>query len=435
MKKIASVTLLLLLFAQTAAASTPIKPPVQIERGRTFQIDVPKYEFESIEGTFGDKDIKFYEVEREPKWDEYLSRAEFLKLLFDNYDFDQISTKLYKEFPDVSDENQFKSYIQKAHALGIIDGYEDGNFGPYDPISRAHIAKILVEAFDPEEKLTEDEDFNDVSPDDWHYEYVNRAVKAEYFKGYPGYAPNYNALMRPDRVINYDEAEIVITRAAAPEEFIKIENKAYFRGYVGVHRTAETGSTSLKIITDTNDDYKVKVLNRRYPTEYIQLTPSKNELFASDKIDTTWDLINTAKSSSNPEQLWEDEFIIPTDGILTLGFGDTIYINGAFSGSHFGLDYANAVGTPIYASNTGIVTLAEETMSYGNTVVIDHGQNVFTMYLHNNELNVQKGDRVEKGELIAKMGSTGIATGSHLHFTFFVGDIIVDNYEWYDGKF
>lgn len=433
MKKIALISLLLILFAQTAAASTPIKPPNQIERGRTFQIDVPKYEFENIEGTFGDKEIQLFEVERAPKWDEYLSRAEFLKLLLDNHEFEKVNAS--KEFPDVSDENPFKEYIQNAHALGLINGYEDGNFGPYDPISRAHVAKILVLAFDPEEILTEDEEFHDVDSEDWHYEYINRAVKAEYFKGYPEVGGSDLISMRPDRVINYDEAEIVINRATTTDEFKGIENKAYLRGYIGVHRTSETGTRKLIIKTDSDQSYDVNVLNRRYPTEYIQLTPSKTELFASDKIDTTWELINGAKANPHPEQLWKDTFIIPTEGILTLGFGDTIYINGAFAGSHFGLDYANVEGTPIYASNTGIVTLAEETMSYGNTVVIDHGQNVFTMYLHCAELDVQKGDTVAKGDLIATMGSTGIATGSHLHFTVFVGDIIVDNYEWYDGKF
>ena len=74
-------------------------------------------------------------------------------------------------------------------------------------------------------------------------------------------------------------------------------------------------------------------------------------------------------------------------------------------------------------------------MSYGNTIVIDHGYNIFTMYLHMDKLNVEKGQSVNKGDIIGLMGSTGIATGSHLHFTVFVGDIIVDNYEWYDGKF
>jgi murein DD-endopeptidase MepM/ murein hydrolase activator NlpD len=70
-------------------------------------------------------------------------------------------------------------------------------------------------------------------------------------------------------------------------------------------------------------------------------------------------------------------------------------------------------------------------MSYGNTIVIDHGQNVFTMYLHMSSLVANEGDRVKKGHLIGHMGSTGIATGSHLHFNHFIGDVIVDSGEWY----
>lgn len=427
MKKLA--ILLLFLIPQVAFANTPLRLPDEIERGRSFIIDVPKYENDSIEGYFGDKQIKFFEIQKKPNWDEYISRAEFLKLLFDNYNFGIVDEPMTKNFPDVTENNPYRDYIRKAYTLGIIDGYEDGNFGPYDPITRAHIAKILINAFEPPEYLNEIFEFPDVTEKDWFYDFVNKAVKAKYFQGYP------DGYMYPNRYINYDEAKIVITRAAIPKEFIEIENKAYYRGFVGIHRLSEAGPINVKIVTDNNDDYEINVLNRQYPTESFYLEPSKNELFASDKIDNTWDLINGAKSNTNPEQLWEGDFIKPTEGIITLGFGDTLYINGAFSGSHFGLDYANKVGTEIIASNNGIITLAEETMSYGNTVIIDHGQNIFTMYLHCNELKVQKGDKVNKGDLIATMGSTGIATGSHLHFTVFIGDIIVDNYEWYDGKF
>jgi len=388
------------------------------------KIEIPVFENEEIEGSFNGKKIYLYEDEHEPNWDEAITRSEFLKLLFDNQNFSNPSAKTSKDFPDVSDENPFKIYIQKAHALGIIDGYEDGNFGPYDPITRAHIAKILVNTLNPS-KLIDAEDFPDVKIDDWHYDYIKHAVQARYFQGYP------DGFMQPDRNINFSEAETVLKRALVPQEFKPIENRQYLKGYLGIHRLEDAGLQTLKL----DKDYPLEIIHRSYPTNSFYLEPSKNELFASDKIDNTWELINGAKSDPHPEQLWEGEFIIPAEGVLTLGFGDTLYINGAFSGSHFGLDYANVEGTPIYATNNGIVTLAEETMSYGNTVLIDHGHNIFSMYLHNHENTVQKGDRVEKGDQIATMGMTGIATGPHLHFTIFVGDIIVDNYEWYEGKF
>lgn len=427
MKKLIIISLSLIFLSQNVFALAPVNLPESIERGRTLKIEIAYFEENNIEGKFGDKNVKFFEESHAPNWDEPITRAEFLKLLFDNHNFGAITLKPMN-FADMSDENPFKEYIQKAYSLGIISGYEDGNFGPYDPITRAHIAKILVEAFEPS-GIDEASEFEDVTFNDWHYDYIKRAVKARYFQGYP------DGLMRPDRNINFDEAETVIKRATVPREFASIKSRNYYVGYIGIHRMEVPGTKILKIITDSNHDYPVEILNRTYPTKSFYLEPSKNELFASDKIDNTWNLINGAKANPTLKQLWQGKFIVPTDGILTLGFGDTLYINGKFSGSHFGLDYANAEGTKVYATNDGIVTLAENTMSYGNTVVIDHGQNVFSMYLHNHELKVQKGDSVKKGDLIATMGMTGIATGPHLHFTIFIGDVIVDNYEWYDGKF
>lgn len=422
-------SILFLFSFQIACASSPVYVPEKMLQGSTFVLDIPKFETTEINGSFDGREVKFFEISKKPNWDEPITRAEFLKLLFDNNDFGSVSTQNKIDFPDVSDQNPYKSYIQKSYNLGIINGYENGDFGPYDTITRAQIAKILVEAFEPKELISDIPDFSDVSAEDWHHNYIHKAAAARYFQGYP------DGTMKPDRPINFNEAETVIKRAAVPEEFNGPEIKQYFRAYVGVYRLTEPGTKTLKIITDSNHDYPIEVIHREVPVESFYLEPSKNELFASDKIDNTWNLINGAKANPSSEKLWNGEFIVPTEGTITLGFGDKLYINGNFSGSHFGIDYANIEGTPIYASNNGIVTLAEETMSYGNTVVIDHGQNIFTMYLHCSELKVQKSEEVKKGDLIALMGSTGIATGSHLHFTVFVGDVIVDNYDWYEGKF
>ncbi|GHU34382.1 metalloendopeptidase [Clostridia bacterium] len=83
---------------------------------------------------------------------------------------------------------------------------------------------------------------------------------------------------------------------------------------------------------------------------------------------------------------------------------------------HNGLDIPAPYGTPIYASNGGIVLIAKWSNSYGNYVVIDHGGGVTSMYCHSSALNVTAGQNVKKGDTIAKVGSTGASTGNHLHF-------------------
>jgi murein DD-endopeptidase MepM/ murein hydrolase activator NlpD len=89
-----------------------------------------------------------------------------------------------------------------------------------------------------------------------------------------------------------------------------------------------------------------------------------------------------------------------------------------FSWRHAGLDIANKIGTPLYAADDGVVTIAQGGWNggYGNTIVIDHGGGIKTRYGHASKLFVKVGDTVQKGENIAAMGSTGRSTGSHLHF-------------------
>lgn len=107
----------------------------------------------------------------------------------------------------------------------------------------------------------------------------------------------------------------------------------------------------------------------------------------------------------------------PTVGRLTSGFGNRI---SPFSGRkefHTGIDLANSLGTPVYAAAMGVVTYSGYKGSYGNVIIIYHGKNGYsTVYAHNSKLLVEVGDSVKKGDLIAKMGSTGSSTGSHLHF-------------------
>ncbi|EKO50536.1 MULTISPECIES: M23 family metallopeptidase [Leptospira] len=82
---------------------------------------------------------------------------------------------------------------------------------------------------------------------------------------------------------------------------------------------------------------------------------------------------------------------------------------------HGGVDFKGAQGTPIYAINDGTVVLSRSMYYEGNFTVIDHGLEVYSLYMHQSELNVKVGDKIKKGDLIGKVGSTGMSTGPHLH--------------------
>ncbi|BDW98866.1 M23 family metallopeptidase [Maricaulis maris] len=111
-----------------------------------------------------------------------------------------------------------------------------------------------------------------------------------------------------------------------------------------------------------------------------------------------------------------DGFISPAEGITTGVYGSArVYNNGHEGSPHWGLDWANEVGTPVYAPAGGLVTLAEPDMYYeGGLIFIDHGQGLVSAFLHLSGVEVSAGDVVEQGQLIGAMGAGGRATGSHL---------------------
>jgi len=103
-------------------------------------------------------------------------------------------------------------------------------------------------------------------------------------------------------------------------------------------------------------------------------------------------------------------------GFVGSGFGSRV---DPFSGQmsmHAGLDFAAPVGTPILAAAGGVVSAAEVNAAFGNMVVIDHGNGLQTLYAHASRLDVRAGEIVRKGQQIARVGTTGRSTGSHLHF-------------------
>jgi murein DD-endopeptidase MepM/ murein hydrolase activator NlpD len=93
---------------------------------------------------------------------------------------------------------------------------------------------------------------------------------------------------------------------------------------------------------------------------------------------------------------------------------------------HRGLDLRGVKGTPVYALADGEVVLAEELFYEGNFVLVDHGNRIFSYYMHLDSLDVKKGDRVKAGQLLARVGSTGVSTASHLHVSFIIRGIQVD---------
>lgn len=141
-----------------------------------------------------------------------------------------------------------------------------------------------------------------------------------------------------------------------------------------------------------------------------------------------------------PEKLWDGEFKAPVDDLYKDCFPSIFGSRRSYNGSdysyfHTGLDFCGGVGNSIYAPAAGTVVFAGPLNVRGNATMIDHGWGVYTGYMHQSEILVNPGDRVEAGQEIGKVGRTGRVTGPHLHWEIFVGSVQVDPMDWLSEVF
>ncbi|MFN8523135.1 MAG: M23 family metallopeptidase [Chloroflexota bacterium] len=130
-------------------------------------------------------------------------------------------------------------------------------------------------------------------------------------------------------------------------------------------------------------------------------------------------------------RLWDGRFVQPTQGEIITDFGmQRSYNGGPVAGHHAGVDIAAPAGRPVLAANRGRVALIEKVQLRGNVLVIDHGMGIYTTYAHLQSIDVQPGQTVEKGQPVAKVGSTGLSTGPHLHWELWVNGANVDPLDW-----
>ncbi len=163
----------------------------------------------------------------------------------------------------------------------------------------------------------------------------------------------------------------------------------------------------------------ITVRTGKFPTErlkvekqYVQPDPEQLKRAAEDqkKMKAIYDTVT-------PEVLWKGKFLVPLKGVTTGGnFGRRRVLNGEARSPHAGVDFPAAAGTPVYAAQAGKVALAENLYYSGNTVVIDHGFGIYTLYAHLSEIGVHAGDTVDAFQEVGKVGATGRVTGPHLHW-------------------
>jgi hypothetical protein len=202
------------------------------------------------------------------------------------------------------------------------------------------------------------------------------------------------------------------------------EGEKSFAGIVGVDLAAEPGQHAIKVVvkghgvTPWEQVFSVPVAAGGFEVQHLTLSKAlvdlqgeilKRYLAERKKITAIFNQVR-------PLRLWEFPFMRPVAGEITSSFGLRRILNGQERSPHSGVDIGAPLGAEVLACNTGVVALAQELCLEGNTIIIDHGLGLYSIYMHLSEMKVKEGDTVDRGACIGLVGATGRVTGPHLHW-------------------
>lgn len=366
-----------------------------------------------------------------------------------------------------------QGFIETALKNNLISLNEYGNMNEETfnkNISREEMASIVVNAYVKSGGLIDSlalinaslslKDLEDVSPN--YYENTIAGLALDLIRGYPDstFLPKQNASRAEATIIAYrlmvklgiikdeklkeniliskdtlmqgdvlritiyhmDNDSLITLEQDLYGDFKFYNNNGLIQGYIPTNYNTKPGLYKLKFTNTltgnvTTKDIKVKA--RDFRVQKLTIDKSIESSTKTEEANEEYrKYFNPAVATSSPVKYYSESFVLPTKGRLTTEFGESRTVNGAkTSYRHSGLDIAAPRNTDVLATNRGKVKLAMPLILTGNTIVIDHGEGLFSVYLHMEKLFVKEGDLVGRGQLIGKVGSTGFSTGPHLHFT------------------
>lgn len=206
------------------------------------------------------------------------------------------------------------------------------------------------------------------------------------------------------------------------------ENGRWF-ALLGIPLDALPGEMEIAVLSgSTAAIKKISVGIKNYPEQRLtikdkrKVEPNPDDLARIEREKETTDAIKRRFSATAPLT----DFNLPANGPLSSRFGLRRIFNGLPRNPHAGLDVAVGTGTPVKAPADGIIANTGDYFFNGNTVFIDHGQGLITAYMHLSRIDVRAGQTVRQGEPIGAVGSTGRATGPHLHWAVILNNTPVD---------
>jgi murein DD-endopeptidase MepM/ murein hydrolase activator NlpD len=206
-------------------------------------------------------------------------------------------------------------------------------------------------------------------------------------------------------------------------------SKSYI-GFIGINQKTEPGERNVQILFDSKTKINKKITIQKKDFQIQHLTLPKTKVDLSDKDlkrhnkekKTVTELFKNSKKL----KLYNSEFIKPIDNKISTPFGVKRFMNKKPKNSHSGIDLKGTMNEQIKSINKGVVVFTGNHFFSGNSIYIDHGLGIVSMYFHLSEIKVKTGNEVNKGDIIGLVGSTGRSTGPHLHWGVRVNNIRVN---------
>lgn len=208
------------------------------------------------------------------------------------------------------------------------------------------------------------------------------------------------------------------------------ETEQKWRALLGIDLDTKPGRYRMRIRRDGGGTASIRTLRiapkqfpvrrLRVPGKFVDPPPETVEQIVRDSA-----ALAKAYARSTPRK-WRGAFLLPVDGTPSSNFGTRSYFNGVPRSPHAGVDFAGKTGTPVRAANHGQVVIAEPMYFTGNTIVVDYGDQLLSVFAHLSELLVKPGDIVEPTTIVGLVGETGRVTGPHLHWSIRLNGARVD---------